>query len=350
MNVHLYKVSGYEEAIMSLRMSKGKFYSWDKAQDIQDLVYVCTDSRGFLAGEWEHHSKYEYLIDKKVICCNADTKVTGSYKEDIAEFQRLLGLTMNNAMGEFSHHTLMKYIDISFFTEGLHRGAQDDLDAHAIAFNNRITRFSTRLAEIPEAKLSEWYQDKLISFHDAHHIILSQGIQYAKNDDEKELAELVAANSEGIFHDGTNMPEELLIGTYDEQEMLVYKYTPFGYMLDKYANMSPKSGLYKDVARGGMPIGMESNALWKIDLFNLRYVYHMRSKLTKANPELKQMMEMLADQIEANVPVFGPYFRQVYTDTGKWEHTNKVRTVTKEEYEMLQEIKNDEVKRLDQEG
>lgn len=47
---------------------------------------------------------------------------------------------MNNAMGEFNHHTLMKYIDIAFFTDGLHRGAQDDLDSHAIAFNNRITR------------------------------------------------------------------------------------------------------------------------------------------------------------------------------------------------------------------
>lgn len=337
--VHLYKVSGYEEAIMSLRMSKGKHYSLEKAKEIQELVYVCTDQIG------GRNSSVEYTIKLRSIDYSSNKKITGDYHTDMSEFERLLGLTFDNAMGKFNHHTLMKYIDISFFTEGLHRGAQDDLDAHAIAFNNRITRFSTRLAEIDEPKLSEWYRDKIIPFHDAHHIIFAQGVQHCASEfadhDEKELAHLISENEGGHFHEGTTMPEEIIIESHYRKEKLVFKYTAFGYVLENFADMSKKSGLYKDVVRGGMPIGMESDALWKSDMFNLRYVYHMRSKLTKANPELRDAMEMLADQIEETIPVFGPYFRKVLTDTGHWEHTNRTRTVTKEEYELLKKLREE---------
>lgn len=335
MKVHLYKVSGYEEAIMSLRMSKGKFYSPEKAKHVQELVRVCTNAMGRLSTEKEYGFEVDALRFTEGLV--GDSIVTGDYECDTREFKRLLGLTFDNAMGKFTHHTLMKYIDISFFTEGLHRGAQDDLDAHAIAFNNRITRFSTRLAEIEEPTLSEWYEDKLIPFHDAHHIILAQAMQQSPYQDAEgvELANMVSENEEGIFHEGTNMPEEIVL------DSKVYKYTPFGYVLEHFATMSKKSGLYKDVVRGGMPIGMKSDAIWKSDMFNLRYVYHMRSKLTKANPELRDAMELLADQIENTIPVFGPYFRKVFTDTGAWEHTNKTRTVTKEEYELLKKVKED---------
>lgn len=294
MEFKLLKISGYEEAILSLRMSKGKFYSWDKAQEIQNLVYVVTDSQGFLATE--------YSYKQKVATINQfEGKITGDYRTDVAEFERLLGLTMNNAMGEQKHHTLMKYIDISFITEGLHRGAQDDLDAHAIGFNNRITRFSTRLAEIDENKLSEWYEGKIVPFHDAIEVL-------------KLTAEF---------------PDELEIGGG------VFNLTPFGYVLEKFAQVPAKNGLAKDVQRGGMLLGMESSGLWKTDLFNLRYIYKMRSKLTKANPELKIGMEQLADQLEKALPVFGPKFRQEYTDSGVWEHLNKLRTISSEEFQQF---------------
>lgn len=307
MKFHLYKISGYEECIMALRMSKGKAYSWEKAQEIQDLVYVCTNEQGFLASFPTYQAKLQSL---RISEEKPHNKITQDYNEDVSEFMRLLGLTRGNAMEEFTHHTLIKYIDISFFTEGLHRGAQDDLDAHAIAFNNRITRYSTRLAEIEDTKLSEWYDDKLIPLDVVNKMMDSEN----------------------------SLPESVYGDAYGKKGGL-YKYTPFGYMLDKFANMSHKSGLYKDVARGGMPLGMESNAIWKTDLFNLRYVYHMRSKLTKANPELKNGMEQLADQIEMYLPVFGPYFRKVFTDTKEWEHTGRVKTITKEEYELLQRAK-----------
>lgn len=299
MEFKLYKVSGYEEAINSLRMSKGKFYSWEKAKEIQQLAYAVTNEQGFL---FEAREDYEAKLNS-MPNWTANKKLTGDFETDVAEFKRLLQLTFNNSMGEFKHHTLMKYIDVSFFTEGLHRGAQDDLDAHAIAFNNRITRFSTRLAEIDEVKLSEWYQDKVIPFYEAQQL-------------------LGAAGHEVI-------PEEIEVGGD------IFKKTPFGYVLDKFAQVPAKNGLAKDVQRGLMPLGLASNAIWKTDLFNLRYVYKMRSKLTKANPELKIGIEQLADQIEAFIPVFGPYFRKELTDSGSWEHVNKVKTVTLEEFQVL---------------
>lgn len=303
MEFKLYKVSGYEEAINSLRMSKGKFYSWEAAQQIQDLVYAVTDQRGRIIGISDYYTKVTTLPEEY------NPKVTSNYEKDVAEFKRLLQLTFNNAMGEFKHHTLMKYIDVSFFTEGLHRGAQDDLDAHAIAFNNRITRFSTRLAEIDQNVLSKWYQDKVISIYDAQK------------------------------HIGQQLPQEI---ETDEGTFLL---TPFGYVQERYAQVPAKNGLAKDVQRGGMTLGMASNAIWKTDLFNLRYVYKMRSKLTKANPELKIGMEQLADQIEEAIPVFGPYFRKELTDSGTWEHMNKVRTISSDEWKEYLELKREKDRR-----
>lgn len=313
MKFKLYKVSGYEEAINSLRMSKGKFYSWEKAQEVQQLVYVLTNQHGFLVDEWEYADKLKaaQLYDAFNGFKNKNPKITGDYETDVNEFKRLLGLTFNNAMGEFKHHTLMKYIDISFFTVGLHRGAQDDLDSHAIGFNNRITRFSTRLAEIDENKLSEWYQDKIVPFD----VVLEQ------IEDRQ---------------DRTILPDNLLLGTKDGQQ--VFTRTPFGYVLEKYAQVPAKNGLAKDVQRGGMLIGMASNALWKTDLFNLRYIYKMRSKLTKTHPELKEGMEQLADQIEKCVPVFGEYFRKELTDSGTWEHMNKIKTISNDEWKEFKEF------------
>lgn len=345
MNFHLYKVSGYEEAIMSVRMSKGKFFSMEKAQEIQDLVYVMTDKQGKLVDSKTYYRKMlelGVLLERPEgyrMSTNLHNKLTGDYTKDKAEFERLLGITFNNAMGGFDHHTLMKYIDVSFFTEGLHRGGQDDLDSHAMGFNNRITRFSTRLAEISEPKLSEWYEDKVIPFHDAHHIILAQAVQeYGRNPDEdlKALIDYIST-PDTDFADGTMMPKEIQL-----DNGYVFKYTPFGYMLQKYADMAKNNGLYKDVQRGLIPIGQEGPALWKTDLWNLRYIYFRRSKLTKTNPELKLGIEQLADQIEKHIPVFGPYFRLEYTDSKQWEHQNKVRTITDAEYKKFMAMKGDE--------
>jgi len=313
MDFKLFKVSGYEEAIMSLRMSKGKHYSWDKAREIQQLVYAVTNDQGFICGEREYKFKITSLaIAQEDGAEIFPAKITGNYEEDLEEFKRLLTLTFNNAMKDQKHHTLMKYIDISFFSEGLHRGAQDDLDAHAMGFNNRITRFSTRLAEISDIELSEWYNGKVIPFNRAIEIM---------NNSYNEANEI-------------NLPTYIV-----DNDNVVFKLTPFGYILEKYSRIPAKNGLDKDIQRGLMLLGMPSHAIWKTDIFNLRYIYKMRNMLTKANPELKLGMELLADQIEKLIPVFGEFFRKEYTDSGSWEHVSKVKTISYEEFEEYKKLK-----------
>lgn len=323
MDFKLYKVSGYEEAIMSLRMSKGKHYTWDKAREIQQLVYAVTNDQGFICGEREYKFKITSLaIAQEDGAEIFPAKITGNFEADVAEFKRLLTLTFNNAMKDQKHHTLMKYIDISFFSEGLHRGAQDDLDAHAMGFNNRITRFSTRLAEISDVEVSEWYQGKVIPFNRAIELINSE----------------VRKKTDTVMPPYNNTEMHLPPYIADENDA-IFKLTPFGYVLEKYSQVPAKNGLDKDVQRGLMNIGMPSQAIWKTDIFNLRYIYKMRNKLTKANPELKLGMEQLADQIEKYIPVFGEFFRKEYTDSGSWEHTSKVKTLTYKEFEEYKWLK-----------
>ena len=59
------------------------------------------------------------------------------------------------------HITMLRFIDLSFTVYDLHRGAQDDFDAHAMRLNNRIIRSSTRLAEFKD-EMSEFYQGRII--------------------------------------------------------------------------------------------------------------------------------------------------------------------------------------------
>lgn len=58
-----------------------------------------------------------------------------------------------------SHTTMLEFIQLSFTVEGLHRGAQDDFDAHAERLDNRIIRSSTRMAKFMAGDVSEWYSD-----------------------------------------------------------------------------------------------------------------------------------------------------------------------------------------------
>lgn len=313
MRVHVIGISGYTEAINALRISKGKFYSYEKMRDIQQLVGLLTDERGFLVEPDVYYARLSGMTESESKRVNANDKIFCSYEADVAEFYRLLGLTKDNAMGKQKHQTLMEYLDISFITEDMHRGAQDDLDSHARSFNNRITRFSTRLAEIEDVKLSDWYRGKVMTFSQVNEIVKDMQGGYLSN---------FSPMPETVVHDS---------GTY--------RLTPFGYVLEKHATVPAKNGYDKDVQRGLMPIGIASTAQWKIGASSLRYVYKMRSKFTKTNPELKEAMEMLADELERVFPVFGQHFRYELTDTGEWEHLSKVKTVTFEDFQLLKKIK-----------
>ncbi|AKQ08633.1 putative thymidylate synthase [Bacillus phage PBC5] len=312
MKFRLVKISGYTEAILALRMSTSKFYDWKKAQKIRDMEYCLTDKLGGLATKDAYTRKLVSLVDHPeglhVVHRGGKGELSGDYERDVQEFKRLLGLTMDTAMGKFKHHTLMKYIDISFVTEGLHRGGQDDLDAHAMGFQNRITRQSTRLGTFDSQDISEWYRGKIATFDE-----VIEGIE--------ELTK------EQILPDEVMQGEEKFIRT------------PFGYVHERYANMSPESGLYKDVLRGLMNLATPSNGIWKINLFDLRHVYASRSKIrTKANPELKDGIEQLADQVEEHVITFGEHFKHTFTDSGQWVHMNLTKTITEDEYREFKRL------------
>ena len=71
--------------------------------------------------------------------------------EKLAKFNGWLFTLLK--MGK-KHITVLRFIDISIMTEGLHRAGQDDVDAHARRFDNRIIRSSTRLSTFSDDEIS----------------------------------------------------------------------------------------------------------------------------------------------------------------------------------------------------
>lgn len=179
-------------------------------------------------------------------------KITYSDEVCLERFNKWLSMLLR--MGR-KHITLLRYIDISIMTEGIHRAGQDDIDAHAMRFNNRIIRSSTRLAEFEEDEMSEYYKDKIIT--DAKVLKLILGIE---------------------------MPEEI---TYEG-----YKYvkTPNGYVKEEYKNN-------KDVKRGLYMLSIPSNFISKINLTEFGHVFKERNEDGGANPEVKEWAESVMRQI-----------------------------------------------------
>ena len=68
------------------------------------------------------------------------------------------------------HITVLRFIDISIMTEGIHRGGQDDIDSHVKRFENKVIRSSTRLAEFNNEK-SDYYEGKIMTTDEALKIL-----------------------------------------------------------------------------------------------------------------------------------------------------------------------------------
>ena len=56
---------------------------------------------------------------------------------------------------------MLRFIDFSITMEGLHRAGQDDWDAHAKRFENRIIRSGARLSTF-DYEISDYYKDKIL--------------------------------------------------------------------------------------------------------------------------------------------------------------------------------------------
>lgn len=230
MKVYLNEITGIADAITTLYVTKR---SWTRELE-EHIRSVCTrvlDSRGALKS-------------------TSDLESAG-LKEDAETFSHWLEILLKVG---WKHITLLRFIDFSVTVEGLHRAGQDDWDAHAKRFNNRIIRSSTRLSQF-NYEMSEWYKGKIIPTDTA-------------------LEQL-----------GVGLPETVLI---DGQTFVK---AVNGYIREDLVNSN-------DVKRGLYMLSIPSNFIFKVDLTEWSHVYKLRNGESTANPEVRECCEMIADQLE----------------------------------------------------
>ena len=141
MNVTVNSITGFEDAFVAMYMSK-RTWTPELDKDIRSTCDAVLDRNGRIVNDYD--------------------------AESLKKFNKWLGMLLR--MGR-RHITVLRYIDISIMTEGIHRAGQDDIDAHARRFDNRIIRSSTRLAEFSEGEMSDYYRGKIISTDEALNIL-----------------------------------------------------------------------------------------------------------------------------------------------------------------------------------
>ena len=224
MNVTVNSITGFEDAFVAMYMSK-RTWTPELDKDIRSTCDAVLDRNGRIVNDYD--------------------------AESLEKFNKWLGMLLR--MGR-RHITVLRYIDISIMTEGIHRGGQDDIDAHARRFDNRIIRSSTRLAEFSEGEMSDYYRGKIISTDEALNIL------------------------------NIDIPDsfEFMGRTY-------YK-SPNGYIKEGYEDN-------KDVKRGLYMLSIPSNFVSKINLCEWGHVFKERNKNGGANPEVKEWAEEVMKQI-----------------------------------------------------
>lgn len=217
-------ITGFYGAFVSMFMSKR---TWTPELD-KEIKEVC----GFV------------LDNNGKLCEKQDS-------ENLEKFNKWLGMLLR--MGK-RHITVLRYLDITIMTEGLHRAGQDDIDAHARRFDNRIIRNSTRLAVYEEGEMSNFYKDKVLT--------------------DGQVCKIL----------GYELPNEI------EYEGKTYVKSTNGYVLKEYENN-------KDVKRGLYMLGIPSNFISKINLCEWGHVFKERCADGGANPEVKEWAEQVMKQI-----------------------------------------------------
>ena len=137
MKVYLNEVTGLADALVSMYMSKR---TWTRELE-EEIRLDCSIVEEVMSNKYvrEHYSHSNNTIKDRM-----DKRLNSFCKF------------------AWKHTTMLDFITISVTVEGLHRAGQDDWDAHACRFNNRIIRSSTRLADFSENELSDYYKDKVI--------------------------------------------------------------------------------------------------------------------------------------------------------------------------------------------
>ena len=224
MKVTVNSITGFEDAFVAMYISK-RSWTPELDADIRKTCEIVLDRNGLISP----------LADKN----------------SIDKFNNWLSILLK--MGR-KHITVLRYIEISMMTEGIHRAGQDDIDAHAKRFENKIIRSSTRLAEYGDCEISDWYKDKIIPTDKALRIL------------------------------GINIPK-----TIDYNGETYIKSTN-GYIKEEYKNN-------KDVKRGLYMLSIPSNFVSKINLCEWGHVFKERNQDGGANPEVKEWAESVMSQI-----------------------------------------------------
>lgn len=225
MKVYLNEISGLWNAITSMYMSKR---SWTREKEvyIKELYALCYDRWG-MRNENIVHGEMEDLLKKLFKWAP-------------------------------KHITLTKFLDFAFSVEGLHRGAQDDLDSHAKRMDNRILRSSTRLATFGAEK-SDWYDRKILT------------------------------TDEVLEAEGQKMPEVYY------HFGVRYVRTVNGYVHEDCAND-------KDVLRGLYMLSIPSNNTFRINCTEFAHLLKERDKNSHAHPELQDAVEQMLAQVQHEIP------------------------------------------------
>ena len=229
MNVYLNEITGVVDALVSMYMSKR---TWTP--------------------ELDKEVRHEYAL-----------YTTWGVQEEVPEnLKKRLDLFCKYA---WKHTTMLDFITISVTVEGLHRAGQDDWDAHAKRYDNRIIRSSTRLADFDEDEMSEFYKGKIIPTEMALDIL------------------------------DITLPQEIKVDDWN------YVRTEGGYIRGDIKDD-------RDVKRGLYRLCIPSNFIFKCNLAQWCHVYKMRNERGTANPEVKELAEKIQDAIQMKLPWFDREF------------------------------------------
>lgn len=236
MKVYLNKITGIDDAIVSMMMSKR---TWTREMDlhIRELTYKNTTREGFLLNDLD--------------------------EEFINYLNKVIKYGVN-----YGHTTLLRFIDLSFVTEGLHRAAQDDFDAHAKRLDNRIVRSSTRLGTYTGGEKSDYYKDKILY--------------------TDELCKLL----------GIKLP------SFADINGKRYIKTEFGYVEESQFEI-------QDVKRGLYTMAIPSNFIWKSQYPELCHIFQHRDEDSHAHPELQFMMTKIRDELNIKFNVLAENLENV---------------------------------------
>jgi len=251
MKVTVVEISGYQSAICAMYMTNRNLTP-ERRDDIKRVVEQATTRYGFINDD-------------------APLEIRGAFL-DYLEKTITYGL-------KHEHWQILKFINVHIMIEGLHRGAQDDYDAHAKRME--IIRSTTRTAKgANHAEFSDFYKGKIMTFDEMMVKSCGAGLQ-----------KVVYIN--------------------DSDQTWIKK--PWGYVLERYQN-DP------DVVRGLTGLGMASDNLSMVPYGeHLQHIYDLRRhnpRGKEANPELRLAMEMMRDELLLKCYPLGHYLGKVWVESG----------------------------------